>query len=160
MTTKVNLVDMFADIEIDDSDYEFIWKDMKEREAYEKLLNGNPNAIVLYQTYRVARNEDNDKDCRAYKAWINLLKLLLIEFCRSPYWNSRLGFMMWFWVCYARYDAYYPMAWCFHYDLLNHYRHDEPIRPPGLECPSKEDPFNIKGECFIHPEWYKKDDTV
>jgi hypothetical protein len=156
MVTKANLVDMFADIEVDDSDFAFIWEESREQETYEKLLKYNPNAIVLYQTYIWARNEDNDKGSRASKAWVNITKLMLIEFCRSPYWNSKLGWLMWFWVCYARHDAYYPMAWCFHYDPLNHYRHDEPMRPEGLECPLPEDPFNIKGLCFVHPEWYKK----
>lgn len=156
MPTKARLVDLFADIEIDDTEFEQVWKDLGDQELYEQRLKNNPNSIVLYQTYRNAKLHDRDQDCREYRALINMFKLLLIEFGRSPYWNSRIGWWMWFWVCYARYDSYYPMKWCFHYDPLNQYMHDEPMRPDGLECPARDDPFNIKGECFVHPEWYKQ----
>jgi hypothetical protein len=63
--------------------------------------------------------------------------------------------MMWVWVCYAKYDSYYPMAWCFHYDPLNWYREDEPLRPPEMEKPLPYDPFNIRGGVVIKPDWYK-----
>ncbi len=85
------------------------------------------------------------------------MKLMAVEFMGDPYWNSRIGWMIWFLVCYARYDSYWPLAWCFHYDPMNFYRTGEPIRPEGLENPLPDDPFNIKGECFVHPEWYTKE---
>lgn len=158
MTTEATLVDLFKDIKIDDSEYEFIMHDMTEQEAYERLLKTNPNSIVLYKTFRWANSIDNDSDSDSdsHRALINMLKLMLIEFVRDPYWNSRLGWLMWFWVCYARYDSYYPMKWCYHYDPLNWYRPGEPQRPPELERTMPDDPFNIKGECFVHPEWYKQ----
>ena len=155
MTTKINLVDLFADLEIDAADYQFITDQCSTQESYEKILKNNPNAIVLKAALDWASELDNSQDNRSYKAWTNMLKVLLVEFCRDPYWNSRLGWMMWFWVCYARYDSYYPMAWCFHYDPMNWYRMGEPHRPPELERRLPDDPFNIKGECFVHPEWYK-----
>jgi len=155
--TTATLTDVLADIEIDESDISFVWEVMKDKKKYREMLSKNPNLIVLSETYNWSQKTDNDQDCREYKAWNNLLKLLAVEFIRDPYWNSRIGWLMWFWVCYCRYDSYWPMAWCFHYDPTNFYRHDEPLRPPGLEHPEPDDPFNIKGKCMIHPEWYKED---
>jgi len=151
-----NLVDLFADIEIDDlDDFKEIREAMKNQKSFEQLLNNNPNALILITTLDFAKDVIKE-DSRSQRAFINMLRLLAAEFLTNPFWNSRIGWLMWFWVCYARYDSYYPMKWCFHYDPLNMYREGEPIRPPGLECPSPDDPFNIKGECFVHPEWYKE----
>lgn len=155
MYTKVTLEDLFADIEIDDRDFAYIKEECSRQETYEKFLKQNPNAIVLHETYMWAKEVDNDKDSRRFKAWMNMLKMFIVEFSHDPYWNSRLGWMMWFWVCYARYDSYHPMNWCFHYDPMNFYRTGEPMRPPELQKTKLDDPFNIKGECFVHPEWYK-----
>jgi hypothetical protein len=148
---------LFADMDIPDSTFAHVWEARKDLKSYQKLLSGNPNLVVLTETINWANKTNNDGDTRRSKAWMNLLKVLTIEFMNDPYWNSRIGWLMWFWVCYARYDSYYPMGWCFHYDPLNHYRTGEPMRPVGLECTHPEDPFNIKGECFVHPEWYTKE---
>lgn len=152
-----NIEDMFADIEIDDHIFDPIWKARESLSSYSKLLSENPNMIVFTELLYWSDITDNDKGTRRNKAWRNLIKLLAIEFMKDPYWNSRIGWMIWFLVCYARYDAYYPMAWAFHYDPMNFYRTGEPVRPEGLERPSPDDPFNIKGECFVHPEWYTKE---
>jgi hypothetical protein len=155
MTT---LEDLFGDLQLDDSLWEKIRLAQKNEHEFRTLIAENPNLVVLAETISFMRNIDPEREeqPREFKAFLNLLKLLLLEFSRSPYWNSRIGWLMWFWSCYARYDSYYPMKWCFHYDPRNWYRHDEPPRPPGLEKFSPEDPYNIKGECFVHPEWYRK----
>lgn len=148
---------MFHDIEVPDDDVNDIARILTVQEEYEKYLATRPNEIVLYQAWRNATELDRDKNSREYIAWTNFLKLLLWCFRRYPFWNSRLGWFMWFLVCYARYDSYYPMKWCFHYDPLNFYMHDEPLRPECLERVMPDDPYNIKGKCFVHPEWYKED---
>jgi hypothetical protein len=157
--TLDTIEELLADLDISDDRFAHIQAARSKQETFEALLNTNPNAIVLVETVTYARLLDNDTGTRRSKAFINLLKLLLVEFLEDPYWNSRIAWLMWFWVCYARYDSYYPMKWCFHYDPKNWYRTGEPLRPAGLEKTLPDDPFNIKGQCFIHPEWYKQKET-
>jgi hypothetical protein len=157
--------ELFEDIEIDEKVNAILaelWRKRGNQPEYEELLRDNPNAIILSEALSWGTSGDPEKteQPRKFKAWNNFLKVLFIEFMTDPYWNSRLGWMMWFWTSYARYDSYYPMGWSFHYDPMNWYRHDEPMRPEGLERTMPSDPFNVKGECFVHPEWYKlKEET-
>jgi hypothetical protein len=155
MTT---LVELLGDLKLDDSEFERILLTEKNEHEFRQVMSENPNLIVLAETIRFMQDLDPEREerPREFKAFANLLKLLLHEFAGSPYWSSRIGWLMWFWACYARYDSYYPIKWCFHYDPMNWYRHDEPQRPPGLEKVTAEDPYNIKGECFVHPDWYRK----
>ena len=157
MTT---LEDLLADIKLDGSLYDSVIHDQFEEKSFQKLMAENPNLVVLAKSlwWAISLDPERDERPREHRAFINLIGLLLNAFAGSPYWSSRIGWLMWFWACYARNDSYYPMKWCFHYDPANWYRHDEPWRPPGMERLSPEDPYNIKGECFVHPEWYRKND--
>jgi len=153
---KVTIEELLGDIEVDCPILTTVGEKCGNQAEYEQLLKNNPNSIVLCQTHAYAMSDREAADNPPkYKAFINLIKLLANEFATDPYWNSRIGWMMWFWVCYARHDSYYPMGWCYHYDPLNWYRSDEPMRPDGLERVMPNDPFNVKGECFVHPDWYK-----
>lgn len=149
------LVEMFADLEIDDPMFKQIRKDIWDQPTFEKMMNDNPNLITLCNVVHYFEEVENEPGTREHKALLNLFKLLAIEFNTSKYMQSRLGWFIWFMVCYAKFDSYFPMRWHIHYDPLNWYRHDEPLRPLELERMLPEDPFNIQGKCFVHPEWYK-----
>jgi len=152
-------VDLMSGINVEHPVFDKIADDMLNQKQFEERIKNNPNSIVLYHMWVTARRVERDPDSKEAQAWLNMIKLFLVMFTDKPFWNSRIGWMMWFLSCYVRYDSYYPMKWCLWYDPLNFYMHDEPLRPEGLECPEPDDPFNIKGKCFIHPEWYKNLDT-
>ena len=158
----VKLVDLLADVDVETPSAISLGQRLNDQKEYEKLLKSNPNSIVLLNaiSFGISSDKEATENPEKFRAWSNLLKLLFEEFCSDPYWNSRIGWLMWFWVGYARYDSYYPMGWAYHYDPLNWYRSDEPMRPDGLERVSPDDPMNVRGKCFVHPEWYKiKEET-
>ena len=155
----VRLVDILGDIEIDDPLFKKTRETLWNQKEFAKLLEHNPNQITLSNAVHFYQEVDNEPGTRESRAFLNLLKLLALEFENDPYYNSRIGWLMWFMACYARYDSYFPMRWCFHYDPLNWYRVGEPHRPPELERTLPEDPFNIRGKCWVHPEWYKEVST-
>lgn len=150
--------EIFGDMDIDVPIINEINRKMCNQREYEALLKDNPNSIVLVEALLRAESQDRElKEMpRKLKAWLNLLKVLIADFNDDPYYNSKIGWLIWFLVCYAKYDSYYPLEWAFCYDPANHYLHDEPWRPAGMEKTRPDDPFNIRGECQIHPEWYQK----
>lgn len=157
MSNNIRLVDLLGDIEIDDPLFETTRKNIWDLEKFTEMMEHTPNLITLCNIVHYYDTVEPEPDTREHKALLNLFKLLALEFANSDYMNSRIGWFMWFMVCYAKYDSYYPMRWRFHFDPLNWYRVGEPKRPPELEQVLPEDPFNIQGKCWVHPEWYKED---
>lgn len=150
----ITLEDLLGDLEIDDPIFKTVRENIWNQEEFAKMMDNNPNFITLCNLVHFYGEVDNNSESRKSKAFLNLLKLLALEFKSDPFYNSRIGWYMWFIACYARYDSYFPMRWCFHYDPLNWYREGEPHRPAELEKTLPEDPFNIRGKCWVHPEWY------
>jgi hypothetical protein len=159
--TRQTLTDILGDLKIDDPLFEQVTRQRKNQPEYQKLLNSNPNLIVLCEAKYFYEQLEPEPDTRESKAFLNLLKLLAMDFEYSRYFNSRIGWLIWFLVCYAKYDSYFPMKWCFHYDPAAWYKYDEPQRPPGMERILPDDPFNLKGEVKIHDplnihkEWWE-----
>lgn len=87
------------------------------------------NAIVLSQLIEDAHACDPEPNETYKKAYINWLKLNLLLFATVPYWRSRIGHMMWHFVCAADPNSYYPLVWEEHFDPRNWYRVGEPQRP-------------------------------
>ena len=86
------------------------------------------NAVVWAQLIEDAEMTEVVDD--GYKqAYINWLKLNLLLFTTVPYWRSRLGHMMWHFVCAADPNAYYPLVWEDHFDPTEWYVAGEPQRP-------------------------------
>jgi hypothetical protein len=157
MNGELSLVNLLGDIEITSDIFEETRKNIWNQEEFTKALENNPNMITLCNLVHYFDHMSPDKGTREQRAWSNLFKLLALEFNNDQYSNSRIGWFIWFMVCYAKYDSYYPMRWATHYDPLNWYRVGEPVREPGSYTLTPEDPFNIKGRCFVHPEWYMCD---
>jgi hypothetical protein len=149
------LVDTLKDMDIDDEIFHKVNIMRSDQPGFLNMMNTNPNMIIFTELVHHADRLDPEPDTDEHRAFVNLLKLIAMAFDESDYWKSRIGWFMWFMVCYAKYDSYYPMAWGFNYDPMNWYRVNEPHRPPELEMVQRDDPFNLKGECYVHPEWYK-----
>lgn len=156
----ISLADLLGGLDLDETLMKSLAKDEENETEFAKLMQEKANLVVLAKSVQYLRQIDPERKEQPteYKAFVNLLKLLLVESANNPYWSSRIGWLMWFWACYARQDSRFPMKWRFHYDPLNWYRHDEPLRPPELECPPADDPHNIRGECAVNPEWYRGKD--
>jgi hypothetical protein len=161
--SDINLEELLADLEIEDELLN-IGDKLADRPGQDAWFrDGHMMEVVLNMAMSTNLQIDNEPGTHKHKAFINLIKLMQLECARDPWWSSRLGWLMWWMACYARYDSYYPLQWCFHYDPLNFYRVGEPWRPVELCTVPKGDPFNIRGNCVIHPEWYLTppvDDTI
>lgn len=153
----MNLTELLINLEVNteklDADFGQKVSDRVGSKAW--MDAGHMQEIIIMMARIHISSFDPDVGKEKYKAFDNLLKLLMEAVATDPWWNSRIGWFMWWCACYAKYDSYYPMQWCHHYDPLNFYREGEPVRPANMINPPKDDPFNIKGECWVHPEWYK-----
>ena len=144
-------------IEIDASELNKIQQLYSTQEGWAKCLNEYPNVVVLINAINQAVSAEDEPERPEFKAFIKLLQILALDFLESNYSESRIGWLMWWIGCYARYDSYYPMRWKHNYDPLNWYHWDEPKRPDDMYTMPADDPFNIQGKCYIHPEWYRND---
>lgn len=152
-----SLEELFADIAIDDPaiDLSSRTNDSDRVKNKEWFDDGHMLEVLLYTARCTEPGIDNEPGTRKHKALLNMLALIQCEVQRDPWWNSRIGWLVWWMACYAKYDSGYPLQWCFHFDPLNFYRDGEPIRPVEMCKTPMGDPFNIQGKCIIHPEWYK-----
>lgn len=90
-------------------------------------FNKDMNAVVLAQLIECA-SMDPEPNPLYKQAYINWLKLNLLLFTTVPYWRSRIGHMMWTFVCAADPNAYYPLVWEEHFDPTEWYIVGEPQR--------------------------------
>ena len=155
MQDDVTLESLLGDINID-------YEDINLKDQLDNIQNhqdwikqGHMLEVLLFSMWTKEEEYDNEPGTHKHKAFINLLKLIQLEVMRDPYWNSRFGWMIWWLSCYAKYDSYYPLQWCYHFDPLNFYRVGEPVRPDGVQLTEKDDPFNCKG-YQVSNEWWKK----
>ena len=84
------------------------------------------NAVVFAQLIDDASMEEVEDEYK--QAYINWLKLNLLLFTTNPYWRSRIGHMMWHFVCANDPNSYTPLAWEEHFDPTQWYRIGEAQR--------------------------------
>lgn len=108
----------------------FAWRDMLE----------NPNGWILYMAAGKAAELDPDRSIY-HDGFVNMLNLLSYSFEVSPYYNSRIGWLLWMLMSYVDKGSYYPMRYCSHYDPIKWYMPHEKPRP--LEIIDPDDVFGI-----------------
>jgi hypothetical protein len=121
------LLEFFKGIEVDG---DIIKLFDESHHDYNKMMDmaQDLNAIVIAQLIEDAEMDGVVDD--GYKqAYVNWLKMNLLLFTTVPYWRSRIGHMIWHFVCAANPDAYYPVVWEDHFDPTEWYVIGEPQRP-------------------------------
>jgi hypothetical protein len=93
----------------------------------ERAVMVDPNLKILH--LRLKFIEEFEPDWKYKSAYINLERLNIILFQSNPYWRSRKGHEMWWYVNYANPDSYYILRWEDLYDPRKWYLPGEPRRP-------------------------------
>ena len=135
------LLDFFAEISVT-GDILDKWE--RAKGDYNSLaeMNQDLNSIVAAELIDIAAIHDPEPNPKYKQAYVNWLKLNLLLFTTVPYWRSRLGHMMWYFVCAADQNAYFPLAWEDHFDPKEWYIVGEPQRAKD----------NIKVSAFSLPD--------
>jgi len=114
----------------------FSWRDMLK----------NPNGWIYYQCGNFVDTYDPDKS-DYHKGFSNMLKILSYWFETSPYYNSRMGWWLWYITSYVKQDSYYPLMYCKHYDPRFWYLKGELPRPDEGMTPEDIFAFESKPQA-------------
>lgn len=119
------LLEFFSHINVK-GDILDLWSE--SRGDYQKMmeLSKDLNATVICQWLDWCHR---DPDPRYKEAYLNWVKLNLLLFTAVPWWRSRFGHMIWFFVCAADQHAYFPLVWEAHFDPRQWYKVGERQRP-------------------------------
>lgn len=101
-------------------------KSCTDYEAFEQVSQ-DPNLLILYQ--RLVHLNKFEPEWKYKNAYINQERIKCILFYENPWFRSRMGNEMWWYVNYANPDAYYVMKWEEFYDPRKFYKPGEPRRP-------------------------------
>jgi hypothetical protein len=111
------------------------------REEWNHTMTHNPNLWLLNNGASILDRLDPDKESRNHKGMVNFMRWMVCKFEDDPWFNSRLGWLMWYLTCYARPDSYFPMKFCRHYEPREFYMPGEPIR--AFEFVDPDNPYNL-----------------
>jgi len=94
--------------------------------AYQ-VVSKDPNLLILWNRMHFVK--DFEPDWKYKNAYINMERIKCILFYENPWFRSRMGQEMWWYVNYADPNSYYVMKYEDFYDPRKWYKAGEPRRP-------------------------------
>ncbi|MFA5137067.1 MAG: hypothetical protein WC489_06820 [Patescibacteria group bacterium] len=107
------ILDLLADATTNYKSYEIVSKD--------------PNLLILWHHMEWVKTFE--PEWKYKNAYINQERIKCILFHENPWFRSRMGNEMWWYVNYQNQDSYYVLTWEDFYDPRKWYNPGEPRRP-------------------------------